>query len=389
MIDFAKYKLITNPFRISPPIYSEEIIWAGMRTLKEKIDNRIEISIKTSPSRIVLNWGRYGSGKTHAANFYTKTNYIEETFGVKTKNLKVNLPRGTKEPVQAFLRALVGQLNFDKIIEDFRAFGEKQSERAAQIIDACTQDAIIAQALKLFLRTPGATNDLFGNPMANASLDAMRNFLYGDSTKAILKELNLPLGLDDDEQVVNLISGIFNVITYESSVYQSVFLWIDEFEDIDTLPKTSQDRFTTFLRQLVDKCPNHLTLFLNFTLKGVGELEDLSIILGEALASRTKLYIDFETPKIAEAKEYISELINHPKFRNTADITGNNPFFPFEDAAVELILSNIDRLTTRKINETFSLILELALINNPVPDAIGPVFVDSIKGELPSWKNSW
>ena len=106
MIDFSNYKLLNNPFRISPSTNTNELIWVGMKKLKNKIDNRIEICIKTSPSRIVLNWGRYGSGKTHAANYYTKTNYIAEKFKIKTKNIKVNLPRGTKEPVQAFLRAM-------------------------------------------------------------------------------------------------------------------------------------------------------------------------------------------------------------------------------------------------------------------------------------------
>ena len=278
-------------------------------------------------------------------------------------------------------------MNFDNIIEDFRVFKQKYTDRADAIVESSTQDSIIAQALKLFfgLKTIGSTT-LFGEAKIPVDLLAMRNFLYGDSTKSVLKELNLPLGLDDDEQIVNLISGIFNVITHEKNLYNSVFLWIDEFEDIDTLPKTSQDRFTTFLRQLIDKCPNNLTIFLNFTLKGVGELEDLSIVLGEALSSRTKLYIDFETPSIEEAEEYIAELLNHPNFRAEENINTENLFYPFSKAAVDNVLQNIDRLTIRKINETFSLILELALIREKIPKEIGLEFVNEIKNEIPSWK---
>lgn len=388
MIDLKEYKLINNPFRISPSINADELIWAGMKDLQNKIDSRIEMSINTSPSRLILNWGRYGSGKTHAANFYTKTNYIFEKFETKTKNIKVNLPRGTKEPVQAFLRALVGQMNFDNIIEDFRLFKQKYTDKAEDIIDSCTQDSIIAQALKLLFgsRADGGQATLFGDNKVPVNLQAMRNFLYGDSTKSILKELNLPLGLEDDEQVVNLISGIFNVITYEKSMYRSIFLWIDEFEDIDTLPKPSQDRFTTFLRQLIDKSPNNLTIFLNFTLKGLGELEDLSMVLGEALSSRTRLYIDFETPSIAEAEQYITELLNHPKFRTKTDVNQENLFYPFTKAAVDNVLQNIDRLTARKINETFSLILELSLMKKNRLDEIGLEFINEVKKEIPSWK---
>lgn len=388
MINFQDYKLKNNPFRISPSINSEELIWAGMKALQNKIDRRIELGIRTSPSRIVLNWGRYGSGKTHAANFYTRTNYIENKFGSKTKNIKVNLPRGTKEPVQAFLRALVGQLNFDNIISDFQLFKQDYKDEAENIIDSYTQDSIIAQALKLLMGTKTVeAATLFGPQAVPTNLDAMRNFLYGDASKAVLKELNLPLGLDDDEQVVNLISGLFNIISYEKHMYKSIFLWIDEFEDIDTLPKTSQDRFTTFLRQLIDKCPNNLTIFLNFTLKGVGELEDLSIILGEALASRTKLYIDFETPTIPEAEEYIAELLNHEKFREPEKVDQANLFYPFTKAGVDYVLENIDRLTARKINETFSLLLEIALIEDEIPQEINLEFINKIKSEIPSWKS--
>lgn len=387
MIDFSQYSLKNNPFRIGPSIKSDELIWIGMEKLRSDLDNRIEACIRTSPSRIVLNWGRYGSGKTHAANFYTKTNYINTKFNVNTKNIKVNLPRSSKEPVQAFLRALVGQLNFDNIIIDFARFKQEYKDQAESIIDVNTQDSIISQFLKLFFGRPATESSLFPDMAVPVRKDAMKNFLYGDGTKSTLKELNLPLGLDDDEQIVNLISGIFNTISYEKKLYKAIFLWIDEFEDIDTLPKSSQDRFTTFLRQLIDKTPNNLTIFLNFTLKGGGEYEDLSILLGEALASRAKLSIDFEEPTIEEAKSYIIELINHPTFRDKLPEGITDSFFPFTIAAIENVLVNIGRLSIRKINETFSLILELALISETPPESIDLNFINKIKSEIPSWNS--
>lgn len=150
-MEYSLYKFLNNPFRIVPAIDPKEIIWAGMKTLQKQIDFRVEQSINTSPSRILLNWGRYGSGKTHAANFYTKTNYIKDKFRFDTKNIKVNLPRSSKEPIQAFLRSLIGQMNFDNILLDFQEFGEFYGNRAGAIIESYTQDQIISQFLKLFL----------------------------------------------------------------------------------------------------------------------------------------------------------------------------------------------------------------------------------------------
>lgn len=386
-MNFSDFKLLNNPFRISPSNNPDELIWVGMEKLKDKLNKRIQTSIITSPSRIVINWGRYGSGKTHAANYYTKTKFIEETFKKKTKNIKVNLPRSTKDPVQSFLRALMGQLDFENIVTDFKQVKKEFGAQSETIIDDNTTDSIIALLLKKFLiKDESFSNSLFPELELENSKDALRDYFYGDITKATLRKLNLPLGLEDDEQIVNLLSGIFNTITYQKRIYSAIFLWIDEFEDIESLPKTTQDRFTTFLRQLIDKTPNNLTIFLNFTLKGIGEFEDLSIILGEALASRAKVHIDFEEPNEEESLRYIRELLNHENFRNSKDINEKNLYYPYTESSVKYVVSNIGRKSLRKINETFSLILELALIEEPIPKIISEEYIESKSVEIPSWK---
>lgn len=378
-----EYNLKNNPFRISPSGNANELIWVGMPGLQEKINDRIDSSVKTSPSRLVLNWGKYGSGKTHAANFYTKTDYIKNELQHETKNIKVSLPRSSKNPVQTFLRALVGQLNFDNIVNDFDRFFDFYQERSITIIEENTNDSIIAQFLKLFIeKKVTEATPLFPTVNRPADKTAMRDFLYGDVTKNTLRQLNLPLGLEDDEQIVNLISGIFNIITFEKQVYKSVFLWIDEFEDIDTLPKPNQDRFTTFLRQLIDKCPNNLTIFLNFTVKGVADFEDLSIILGEALNTRVSQSLVFDEPSLEQAKDYIKKLLNHSNFRDK--VNPENLFYPFTEESATEVLINLKRLSLRKINETFSLILELALYHQDSPDLINWDFIKIIGAEIPS-----
>ena len=208
--------------------------------------------------------------------------------------------------------------------------------------------------------------------------------MYGDKTKSKLSSF----GLTDDEQIVNLISAIFGCLTYsqkgKEGVYSEIFLWIDEFEDIATLNKSTADRFTTFIRQLLDKTPNNLTIFLNVTLKTFFTIGDLSIYLGEALSSRARIKIDFEEPTINEAISYTKELINHDLFREE---TMKNKFYPFfNEELIKYILNHIGRRSIRKINEVFSIILELALINEKEP-LIDKEFVDSIKEEIISWED--
>jgi len=383
-MEFIKYNLLENPFRVGPEVDPSKLIWVGRNDLKQKIKQRINYGIKTSPSRLVLNWGSYGSGKTHAANFFTRTDFIKNNFEGKTKNLKINLPRSSKNAVQAFLRALLGQLNFDNIIKDFAELEGKFPDNIEQIIESSTQDSIIAEFLKLFVKKGHYfenNKEVFEKQIPYNSL---KDVLYGNKIdKATQNQLQVTIGLDDDEQIVNLLSGIFNCITYDKNLYKAVFLWIDEFEDINTLPKSTQDRFTTFLRQLFDKTPNNLNIFINFTLKTFAEIEDLSYQLGEALANRTNVYIEFDLLSIEDAKDYLLELLNHEKFRPQ---NGDKTFAPFTSSAVTDVLEKIGKFSIRKINETFSLLIELALIEENPPDEIDLNFVHKVKSELIHYK---
>jgi hypothetical protein len=370
-----EYHLKENPFRIGPPLNPEEIVWAGFSDLKEKIENRIKSSIQLTPSRIVLNWGRYGSGKTHAANYYTRTKRIDEIcadLGAKPfKSIKLSLPRTSKDPVQAFFRNFLGQISLKDIKADFTKLLEDPTvPEIISLIESVSSDSVITEVFKLIVAKADNQEEQF------TKLEA---YLFGDTTKGTLLNLGLPAGLKDDEQIVNFLSTYISSITASKKVYSGLSIWLDEFEDIDTLSKASQDRFTTFLRQLFDKSPNNFTLFLNFTPKTFFNVEDLSITLGEALATRAKLQIVFEEPKLSEAKVYIFELLNNPLFRE-----GIRDWSPFTEESVTLILEHIGRLSIRKINEVFSLLIELGQINKGL--VIDETFVRLKKEEIISWE---
>ncbi|GAA6765699.1 hypothetical protein AAFH68_16370 [Flavobacterium sp. CGRL1] len=374
-MELSDLQLKENPFRTGPSINPKELLWAGFPELKKKIEGRLILSMKTSPSRIVINWGRYGSGKTHAANFYTKTDRLlevsAENAALPAKSLKISLPRTSKDPVQSFFRSFLGQISLSDIKSDFDLVKDKlgAGESIESIIEVNSNDSVISDLFKLIISADKP--ELF---------QAIEAYLFGDLTKTTLVKLNLPFGMKDDEQIVNFLSTYINCITFEKRVFSSFILWLDEFEDIDTLSKQSQDRVTTFLRQLFDKTPNHFLLFLNFTPKTFFNIEDLSIILGEALSTRAKIRIGFDPPSIEEAINYLKELIL-PELVNPA-----MEFGPFEDEeTLKYVLNNIGNLSIRKINEVFSLIIELAMLANQ--NKIDITFIKSIQEEISSFEN--
>jgi len=361
-----------NPFRLTPPLDKRDIVWAGMHEVKENIEKRIKIAMRTQPSRIVLNWGSYGSGKTHAALYFSKTDRLQDlSTDLKVspaKSIKITLPRASNDIVQEFLRSFLGQYSLEEIYDDFQSlkttFGE---EKLIDMIDSFSNDTIIAGVFKTLLE---AEEDEY--------FTVLKNYIYGDKTKSTLNYLELPYGLTNDEQIANFLATIINCITYEKKLYSTFFIWLDEFEDIDTIKKSLADRFTTFLRQFIDKTPNNLILFLNFTQKAFMDIEDLSIYLGEALTSRAKAKIDFKNPTVEEAISYVKELCEHYKKEDASNVPFDN------DETIKYPLEHIGNLTARKINETFSIIFEMALLEGK--EQITQDFIDSIKDEIIAWE---
>jgi hypothetical protein len=374
-IRYNHFKLKENPFRPTLPLHPEEIIWAGREKLKAQIEKRMMLAMRTSPSRVIFNWGDYGNGKTYAAAYYSRTRRLKglsDKLAVSpAKSIKVCLPRTSEDIVQAFGRALFGQIRFDDIVSDFKQLKKLFNDDFDKIVAANSDDNVIEQ---LFVALTDEKDQ--------KKIESYKNWFYGDKTKTTLKHIESPLGLSDDEQVVNLISTIFNCLTYRKKIYSAILLWIDEFEDIDTVNKSGADRFAAFLRQLIDKTPNNLNIFLNFTPKRFLTIEDLSIYLGDALLSRAKLKIHFDAPSADEAADYLKDLLNHPNYR-TEEI--ENKFCPFTDEIITYVLKHIGRLSIRKINEVFSIILEMAMIEDVKELTID--FVNTVKEEIISWED--
>ena len=78
---FETLSLKTNPFRLTPTSDDNELVWAGFPDIKEKIARRIKRSIQIPNTTLVLNWGEYGSGKTHAARYFSKKSVLQELSG--------------------------------------------------------------------------------------------------------------------------------------------------------------------------------------------------------------------------------------------------------------------------------------------------------------------
>ena len=352
MADFQEtYKLKTNPFRMTPATNPEELVWAGFKDVKEKFEKRIERSIRIPNSTLVLNWGEYGSGKTHAARYFNKKDVLEE-FATKTGksipySMVISLPKG-REPIYSIYISIIDKLNIEELRETF--FDIVPDLR--KYIDSIGSNIHIQNVLKA----------IFNSEISHSEV---KKYLYGNVSAAELKsfnKINILRSLRDDTDYTAIISGLISCLTYEKLKYSCVIIWIDEFEDIAVLNNTNIDKTNSFLREILDNAPNNLLLFLNLTQSALISAEDLGQYLYESVRSRIKERISFDLPSPGTFKEYFKELLE--KFRIVPD---SNPYFPFEENVIDKLIQEQGSVSLRQFNESLSLLLELSDMDEKCP----------------------
>ncbi|MCF8427834.1 MAG: ATP-binding protein [Bacteroidia bacterium] len=365
------FNLKSNPFRHTPAISSTEIIWAGFPLIKEKFHNRIKRAIKVPNSSLILNWGEYGSGKTHAARYFGKKTVLaeisEEAGGKIPYFIFVTLPKG-KSPIEDFYTTIVDKLDISLL----RASFNSQKEDLINYIDLIGDNGFIKNVAKAFFNDEIEEN-LF------------RRYLYGSANATdnrSLSERGIQRVLNPDTDYSKLLSVIFSCLTFNGSVYSSVILWIDEFEDIAILTKVNGDKTNSFLRELLDNTPNNLLIFLNLTQSALFNIEDLGEYISEALKSRIKDRINFELPKEPEILTYVSELL---KAYKVEDINDTNIYSPFNETLLQQILKDLGNVSIRNINEALGTLVDLA-----ESDSKSPIDLEYYKTNLTDvigWKN--
>jgi len=354
---------------MTPATNSKELIWAGSPEVKGKIENRIRRSIQIPNSSLILNWGEYGSGKTHAARYFNKQLVLEdfaENTGQKIPfSLNINFPK-SKQPVWEIYTNVVDKLdinNLRNIIED---------TTLNSFLTSIQNNIFVHNVLKLIF-----------NKNINESL--VKSYLYKNISNADFNKYFIPNGvqrkLETDSDYTEFLALLFSLITYEKNSYSCVIIWIDEFEDITIQNTINITNINNFIKSILDKAPNNLLIFLNFTLSAMADKEDLGEYLQEAVKSRIKGDIEFRMPNNIELKEYLKDLFNNSIYRDAP----RNDYFPFDEEVIDDVIKDLGTVSLRRFNEEFSLLLESALFDGK--ENIGKVYYESMKSETISWKN--
>lgn len=348
MNKFDKLNLKGNPFRITPSTNVTEIIWAGFPELKKQIETRIKYSINIPNSSLVLNWGEYGSGKTHALRYFSTQQVLKDIAAENTIPYSIDLrfPK-SKEPVKELFTQIVDKLDVARLRRDV----EEKHLNIQDILMSVTDNTFMH---KVFYAMFDQTHNLFTTDPEGLEF---KSFLYGTEDYKKYQAKGIIRKLSTDYDYIEFISILFSILTYDKRVHSCIILWIDEFEDISLLNNANISNVNNFVRTLIDKCPNNLLMFLNLTLSAMISVADLGEFLHEAVKSRIIDRIEFPIPNTSELKTYLKELLNNPAYRIT---TTDNLYAPFSLEVIDAVIQKLGNASLRKYNETFSRLIEIA-----------------------------
>ena len=349
------YNLRANPFRSMPTRQTQEIVWAGFPELKQQIAEKIQFANQQSNSSLCLNWGHYGAGKTHAANYFSCKHVLDtlqSSTGATPYSLVINFPTGKNPYIDIFTK-IIDNVDIPLLREQFRPYRDILNA----YIDNNIRSGFIRILLKMVFGSEDLSIDLFSDRI---DVRTIKMYLYNTiSAKdfSLLKQYNILRKFETDEDYTDFISSLFSCLTFEQKVYSSIVLWIDEFEKINTLNFINNEKSNTFIRELLDGSPEHLLIFMNFTLSPLARVTDLGQYLSGAVHSRLRNKIEFASPKDTQIKIYLKEILEAYKQNYNID----NVYLPFTEECIDTIISELKSVPIRDYNTTFSNLLEIGV----------------------------
>lgn len=332
---FEKFNLKDNSFPVTPSD-PNEIRWFGFNNLKREFQTILERSGSEHLRLCVLNRGRLGAGKTHAAQYfsaqYSQRKDVDSYF--RFIPIIIESPKQPQKAFVDFSNRLFNAVTFDRIFQasnNLRKLGD-----ANKLLFDATGSEDIATTL---------------SRIDNNNRLLTRAYLLGGGTAKELRDLGVAKRLASDHEFALAIVGMLYLLIHgqsgERETFSRILLWIDEMEDLVYFTTRYYLSFTQALREVIDRTNSHLTLMLNFTFSEPEDLPAIESVLGQAIMQRVNLHVMFQPPDANEMRDYLLDLLKH----NRVEDTPCSPTFPFSNDAFDLLIKSAISRTPRFFNK--------------------------------------
>ena len=339
-ITAAKFGLKDLP-AVLPPLSPLDAIWAGMPELKAKF-NAVLIEAKTVPrAQFILNWGPWGAGKTHASVYFIPKHWPKAPRPNIEKIIPIHvvMPAEPTAAAALFYRDMVEAIGIDTVRELVRkARADLGDDEVRVRLEKLTESRELG--LALYLLGDKETDQLLLNA-----------YLLGSITASKALTLGLARTLSSTRDRFRILGAMFSIMTGLSDdpdlrKHRRVVVWLDEGENMTQLQAREYAPLSQGIRELLDRVPRFLTLFLNFTLAEPDQ-SYIEQIMGSALIGRVTHQIYFTPPSAEDAIDYAKDYFRQMRTEGTSV----DDYFPFEETSLRWLIENLSDRTPREVNK--------------------------------------
>jgi hypothetical protein len=366
VIELIKYGFTSDPFPLVPEASVKH--WAGREEIKREVLDVIESVrvIDVGTSEFAILHGEYGAGKSHALRYLTTT--INELHKEDFRSRAIYLPTIRIDQKVSFLglyKAIVEQFGNDFVEALAGQLKAKIDNAEQQLKDSLPKQEIIALMAKPDAIRHRAIEGVAkeDRPMlrlldelAKGNKDVARH-LRGDN-KAF-PDWGIPSPIETDFAAVRALGALLRVMTLEIGNQEppclGAYLFLDEFEAITEMKAAESGPLLNSVRELVNQVPYHFCLLLGFS----AEAALIEAVVPQAILQRlSRPYVEFPPLQADEAKTF---LVKHFSAYRPEKFALGNPYHPFAEATIELVLEQITEMTPRNIFRKLRTVLERAI----------------------------
>jgi len=352
-----------DPFPNTPPRRPEDAVWAGFQEVKGQLNELFVEALASPQTQVVLARGEYGSGKTHAAMYTRRRDYLDDFVQIqRIKDIDmyyVQLPKEPEHADELLYRDILEAVQFRRLRQFMRAIVAAETPHGAlEKLQDLSHSETMGRALWLLGFDPEyleQKNALQESDALSEQQKLLERFFFSQATRRELKQLGLSRDIKSTQDRFHILASVFQCIIGLAPIeaieqHRRVILWIDEMEDLIGYPSRYHRSFLRGLRDFMDTLPNYFTIFMNFSLASFDYAKGIEVVTGADFLDRVTHQIHFKEPSEEEALEYVLDLLH---FYRTDDPTvhGLPNTYPFDHSALLILLTDLRSRIPHDINQ--------------------------------------
>lgn len=360
--DWSLAFLKANPFDFTALPGAKHVTCEGMKKLDRQFSKILREATLSSHPQVVLFRAPRAEGQAYASSRFKYQGALPPFFseGERFRAIHLRVPMQIEDAVNDFYTDFLDTLGMTRVREIVSdAIGELPKAEAWETLHKVLGGEELARAFWLL-----------GTEESDAKQTLLRNYFLEGSSRTELRELGIARNIKRQDRFRVLAGVIQCLIGLAPSLdihrHARVCLWIDELENLLCVDRVPFRELTQGIRDLIDRLPHFFTVFLRTDLVCSRVYRNvITLVLGRGLPERITDVIYFQGLTVDEAMHYVTERLNHRKYRlQTPRLETLPQTYPFKEEALRVLLEDLELRTTGNIHKQCGNVLNAAFHDN-------------------------